>query len=187
MRPLVTLFLLLAQLASLIRADFYLYVERDGAARVYRFFDHIMTDCDKIQEVVKYRKSGDVSGDKKGVRSVGRDELDPDILEFNTDFGHYSKLRFLVFSKIMTRERAYDFAAIYKERNSTLVDLQDQVKGQCFLWNKYKYSCVPCWLCWDEGNSIFWCDTAVGTEGGKLQLEDGGNSSMAADILVNEK
>lgn len=171
------LFLLQSQLMAFARADFWIYVENEGGARVYKFMDQIMSDCDKIQESVEYYRFNDVSGNKKGFRSVGADELDPDVLEFNVDFGHYSEshlYRYIVVTNV--------FAAIYKDRGSAMVDLRDEVKGQCYLRNTNTYECKSCWLCWDNGNSIYRCDTKVGTEGNKLQLSNQGNySAPAAD------
>lgn len=59
----------------------YIFVRGDG---------HL--NCDNLWNVPAWEESIDVSGDKQGVRYKGIRPTDPKLIEFNTNFGHYSTL-----------------------------------------------------------------------------------------------
>jgi hypothetical protein len=61
----------------------YIFVRGDG---------HL--NCDNLWNVPAWEESiiNDVSGDKQGVRYKGVRPTDPTLIEFNTNFGHYSTL-----------------------------------------------------------------------------------------------
>ncbi|KAI1380585.1 hypothetical protein F4677DRAFT_191449 [Hypoxylon crocopeplum] len=109
--------------------------------------------CDWSAFTVIWPNSGDVSGDKKGMRCVpGNDKGSPlyrdplEIVEFNTmstDVGHQT---------------------IYKDRGYAMVDLDGKKTGQCHLNRSfiYDYECWPLGVHVTlKGSSMFFCESSI--------------------------
>jgi hypothetical protein len=90
--------LLAVRLIALAEASFWVYTGLQqfpevGVWRVYWFFRG-QPSCDDVKRTQEYDESDDVSGSSGVVcdgRGCGGDPQLIDRLEFNTDFGHYSK------------------------------------------------------------------------------------------------
>ncbi|ETS83635.1 hypothetical protein PFICI_05511 [Pestalotiopsis fici W106-1] len=87
----------------------YIFVEGDG---------HL--NCNNLWSIPAWFESIDVSGDKQGVRYKGIRPLDPELIEFNTDFGHYT---------------------MYKDRDYHLAALDDEDSGHCRVVNSFTRNC----------------------------------------------
>ncbi|KAF7518336.1 hypothetical protein G7054_g13488 [Neopestalotiopsis clavispora] len=90
----------------------YIFVRGDG---------HL--NCDNLWNVPAWEESiiNDVSGDKQGVRYKGVRPTDPTLIEFNTNFGHYT---------------------MYKNRDYHLAALDDADSGQCRITNSFVRFCT---------------------------------------------
>ncbi|KAM5353504.1 hypothetical protein ACJ41O_000154 [Fusarium nematophilum] len=115
---------LITGLASLATADFWIYEEQDFTGDItsehFKFYNSL-PDCAYVTggSTAQSRKD-DVSGDKSGVRCDGCWGGDLTLIEFNNNMGHFT---------------------IYKDRNWEMVDLNDNVVGNCEPNGDDTYTC----------------------------------------------
>lgn len=99
--------------------------------------------CEDIWFYPKYPERDDVSGDKQGVRYDGQRPDDPQQIEFNTGFGHYSMYPLWIaenwYSQVLLLTKPI---AIYKNRDYHIFSLDDKDTGGCKLDNTFVRDCA---------------------------------------------
>lgn len=88
------LFFLSLAFVCLVQADFYVFEYAADLMAGIKFLSMPEPTCPNLAEAHAWDFSWDVSGNKQGCRIVrGSDrKAAPEVLECNTDFGHFSKL-----------------------------------------------------------------------------------------------
>lgn len=160
------LFFLSLAFACLVKADFYVYEYATSFIAGIKFHSSPTPTCLDLGHAHEWYFSSDVSGDKQGCRIVrGSDrKAAPEVLECNTDFGHLSKL-FSLRSSYRFPELQTNLAitAIYKDRNWGVFDLEDKQHGNCQPYTDYTFDCGAGIMGDNKGQSIFHCNTDIGT------------------------
>lgn len=150
--------------ACLVHADFYIFEAASGFFTAASFHSLPEPGCQNLDYADWWIYQSDVSGDKKGCRIVRGSDTGaaPDVLECNTDFGHFSKL-FRATQHIDSAKFKLTSTAVYKNRNWGVFDLDDKQHGTCQPYTDYKFDCNRLSIYRRKGHSLFNCSTDIGT------------------------